>query len=443
MPTILQAPSDWPHILLPAERAADATDLDAAARAGAYAGLRAALRDMGPTATIATVAASGLRGRGGAGFPTATKWRACAAVQAPRRYVIANAYGADAAAATDRTLILENPYAVLEGLTIAAFAVGATEAIVAIRADATDAIRALEAAIGEAEEAGYLGTDILGFGFDLQVEIRTLRGSAMLGEETVLIRGLEGKRAQPEQRPPYPTERGLHGMPTVVQNVQTLASVPWILAHGPEAFAATGVPGSPGTALVQLSGSLATPGIVEAPMGTTLRELVALGGGVPAGHRLKAILVGGSSGGFLPPDSLDLPYDFGTLRDAGAHLGSGSLLVADERACLVDLAKLLTRVCADNACGKTIPCRIGTRRLAEIAERMTDGRPRPTDLDLAASLSSDIVGSALCDHERLSTLPLASGLRYFRPEFDDHLLRSTCPAGVCHPIAVAAAGAAS
>jgi NADH:ubiquinone oxidoreductase subunit F (NADH-binding) len=259
----------------------------------------------------------------------------------------------------------------------------------------------------------------------------------MLGEETVLLKALEGKRGQPEQRPPHPAERGLDGMPTLVHNVQTLAAVPWIVRHGAAAFAATGLPDEPGTILVQLR-SPVRDGVAEVPLGTPLRDIVALGGKLPAGRSIKAVLVGGPSGGILPPEILDTQYSFAGLRAAGAHIGSGSVVVADDRACVVDLARLLTRFCASEACGKTIPCRIGTRRLVEIADRVIDGRPRPTDLTLLTDLSEDIVASALCDHERLTTLPLASGMRYFRSELDEHVLRSSCPAGVCHPIAVAA-----
>jgi NADH:ubiquinone oxidoreductase subunit F (NADH-binding) len=267
-----------------------------------------------------------------------------------------------------------------------------------------------------------------------------VQGAYMLGEETVLLKALEGRRGQPEQRPPYPAERGLFGMPTVVQNVQTLAAVPWIVTNGPEAYAAIGSKASPGTLLVALRGP-AGDGIAEVPVGTSLRDVVALGGPIAAGRMLKVVLVGGPSGGLLPPDLLDTPYEFDALRAVGAHVGSGSVIVADDRACVVDLARLLTRFCADEACGKTIPCRIGTRRLFEIGDRIATGLPRPQDLTLLEDLSADIVGSALCDHERLSTLPLTTGMRYFRSELDDHILRSSCPAGVCQPIAIAAASA--
>jgi NADH:ubiquinone oxidoreductase subunit F (NADH-binding) len=437
VPAMLKTPKEWPRILLGRAAAPDPTDLDAATQAGAFDALRASIRDLGQTATIASVATSRLRGRGGAGYPAADKWRLAASTDAARRYVVVNGYGADPASATDRFLLERDPFAVIEGAAIAAFAIGASDVIVAVRADATDAIRRLETAAGAAEEAGFVGFDVLGSGHDIVVSVRPVQGAYMLGEETVLLKALEGKRGQPEQRPPHPAERGLEGMPTVVHNPQTLAAIPWIIRNGAQAFAAIGLPDAPGTILVQVR----TPtgdGIAEVPLGTPLRDIVGLGGRLPAGRSLKAVLVGGPSGGLLPPDVLDTPYAFGPLREAGAHIGSGSVVVADDRACVVDLARLLTRFCAGEACGKTIPCRIGTRRLVEIADRVADGRPRPTDPTLLEDLSADIVASALCDHERLTTLPLASGMRYFRSELDEHILHSTCPAGVCQPIAVAA-----
>jgi NADH:ubiquinone oxidoreductase subunit F (NADH-binding) len=444
MTTVLRTPAEWPAILLargrPRGGSGDPTDLDAAVKHGAFDGLRRVIRELGPNGAIATVASARLRGRGGAGFATAEKWRLAAATEAPRRYVVANGYGADPASFTDRALLEAEPYAVIEGLAIAAFAIGAREAILAVRAEDAAAIARLEAAVGAAEEAGFVGPDVLGSRMELTVTVRGVQGAYMLGEETVLLKALEGRRGQPEQRPPHPAERGLFGMPTVVQNVQTLAAVPWIVINGAPKFASIGSRTSPGTILVQVRGSDRS-GVAEVPIGTPLREIVALGGAPGAGRSLKAILVGGPSGGLLPPDLLDTPYEFDALRAAGAHIGSGSVVVADDRACTVDLGRLLTSFCATEACGKSIPCRIGTKRLVEIAERVTTGRPRPTDLQLLVDLSADMVDSGLCDHERLATLPLSSGMRYFRSELDDHILRSSCPAGVCRPIAVPAGAA--
>ncbi|HEY7736351.1 MAG TPA: NADH-ubiquinone oxidoreductase-F iron-sulfur binding region domain-containing protein [Candidatus Limnocylindrales bacterium] len=445
MTTLLQAPAGWPSILL--ERvvsgdggAAEPLRLKKAARAGAFEGLRRAVRDLGSAGTIALVAASGLRGRGGSGFPTGDKWRACATTDAPRRYVVANGYSADPAARGDLELMERDPYAVIEGAAIAAFAVGAGEAIVAVRAEATAAIASLTRAITEATAAGHVGPDALGSGQSIAISLRTVQGAYMLGEETVLLKALEGRRGQPEQRPPHPAVSGLSDLPTIVQNVQTLAAAAWILRKGPDAFRESGSADSPGTILVTIRGS-AGDGVAEVPLGTPLREVVRLAGRPTAGRTLKAVLVGGPSGGILPPEVLDTAYDFGPLRAAGAHVGSGSVVAADDRACVVDLARLLTRFCADEACGKTIPCRIGTRRLLEIGDRIAEGRPRPDDPVLLADLAADIVGSGLCDHERLATLPFTSGLRYFRAELDAHILHSSCPAGVCRPISVAAAAA--
>jgi NADH:ubiquinone oxidoreductase subunit F (NADH-binding) len=439
MGAFLKTPKEWPHVLTgrAAALSGDAGDLDLAVRNGAFEGLRKAVRDLGPTGTIATVASSGLRGRGGAGFPTGAKWRAATNQPAGQRYVVANGYGADPSVRTDATLMAADPWTLIEGITIAAFAIGATEAIIAVRAEDTALVTLLEGAILAAEEAGFLGDDVLGSGYRVTVTVRPVQGAYMLGEETVLLKALEGRRGQPEQRPPYPTERGLFDRPTVVNNVQTLAAVPFLIREGAGAFAAIGSKASPGTALVQLRGPEGA-GIAEVPLGTPLGELVRLAGGI--GRRsLKALLVGGPTGGLLPADLLDTPYEYDALRDVGAHVGSGSIVVADDRACVVDLARLLTKFSADEACGKTIPCRIGLRRLYEIGDRVASGTPKPTDTVLMEDLAHDIAASALCQHERLATLPFTSGMRYFRSELDDHLLRSTCPAGVCHPIAVGAA----
>jgi NADH-quinone oxidoreductase subunit F len=356
------------------------------------------------------------------------------------RYVVANGYESDPAAGVARHLMEERPSAVLAGVCIAALTLGAEEAIVAVRAENVAAVRALEAALADAEESGYAGEDVLGTGRAVRISIRTVQGAYLLGEETVILRALEGSRAQPDQRPPYPSERGLHGHPTLVQNVATLAAVPWIIVHGAAAYRSIGDPDAPGTVLVQVSGAVANPGIAEVPTGTSLDAIIGLAGGVAGGRALKAILVGGPSGGLLPKDLGSTPYSFGALRDAGAHVGSGSVVVADDRTCVVDLARLLVRYCADEACGKSIPCRIGLRRVFEIGERFTEGRARPTDPQLLADLGADIAGSALCDHERLAVGPLATAMRYFRPELDEHILRGSCPAGVCTPIPAVGAG---
>jgi NADH:ubiquinone oxidoreductase subunit F (NADH-binding) len=420
MTNLLKTPAGWPRPLLGRASAKDPTDLDAAVKAGAFDGLKKAVK-LAPAGALAEVRAAGLRGRGGAGFLTADKWQLAAATPADRRYVVANGYGADPAARTDAVLLERDPYGVIEGVAIAAWAIGADSAIIAVRATETEAIRRLEAALGAAEEAGFIGSDVLDSGRELNVEVRPVQGAYMLGEETVLLKALEGKRGQPEQRPPHPAERGLFGRPTVVQNVQTLALAAWILREGAAAFRAIGSPGAPGTILVHVRGA-GGAGVAEVPLGTTIRTILGLvGAKAPAGPDPKALLVGGPSGGILPADLLDTPYSFDELRAAGAHIGSGSIVATGPQADVVELAELLTRFCASEACGKTIPCRIGTRRLEEIAVRINAGTPRPTDADLLTDLSADIVASGLCDHERLATLPLTSVMRYFRPELDAKL----------------------
>lgn len=417
MVTLLRTPAAWPRLLLARADAKDPTDLDAAVADGAFDALQRAFRDLGGAGTIAAISSAGLRGRGGAGYPTGEKWRTAATTEATTRYVVANGYGADPASYTDRTLMLRDPYAVIEGTAIAATAIGAVEAFIAVRGEDTEVISALSAAIGHATDAGFLGDDVLGSGRGLWLTVRPVQGAYMLGEETVLLKALEGKRGQPEQRPPHPAVAGLDGKPTVVNNVQTLAAVPWILREGPEAFRAIGSTRAPGTVLVQIR----TPGrdgVAEVPLGTPLREVLKLGGKLPDGRSLQAVLIGGPAGGLLPPDALDAPYDFEGLREAGAHLGSGSVVAVDDRTDLVELVSVLTRFCSNEACGKSIPCRIGTKRLAELVARRETGLLRPVDTQLAADLAHDIVASALCDHERLATLPFTSGMRYFGSAFD-------------------------
>lgn len=440
---ILTGQKGWPSILLARAGAydpgSDGAGLAGAEAAGAWTAWRRAVTTMTPDAVIRAVAESGLRGRGGAGFPTGAKWRACRTTEGSTHYAVANGFEADPGAQLDRTLMEVDPHAVVEGLALAAFAVDASTAHLCVNAAYTTAIARLRAAIDAAEAAGYLGANVVGTGHELSIEVRELTGSFVTGEETVLLRALESRRAQPDQRPPYPSERGLWGKPTIVNNVETLAAVPWIVTNGPSAYRAIGASEEPGTTLVQLGGAVAHPGIVEVPTGTPLRVLVeTLGGGVSTHGGLKALLVGGPSGGFLPPAALDTPLSHAALEGAGALVGSGTILAVDGSSCIVDLATLMTRFLNDEACGKTIPCRIGTRRLAELGDGFCTGRCRPSDADLVTSLAADIRDAALCGLEATAVNPLLSGMRYFGPEFEDHILRGSCPAGVCHPVRVAA-----
>lgn len=433
----LATPAGWTRVLTGRvdALAADPANLEAAVKAGAFEGLKKAVRD-GATLTTATVGEAGLGGRSGAGFSAADRWRAVANAEATERFVIANGFGADPAVHSDAELLAADPFAVIEGLAIAAFACGATEAILVVRGEQHALVSTLEAAIEDAEAAGFLGDDAAGSGKRIGITVRGLQGSTMLGEQTVLIRALEGRRAQPDQVPPYPTERGLFDKPTAIFNVQTLAAVPWIVVNGPDAYRKAGANGASGTALIQLRGPKGG-GVVEVPVGIKLGELVTLAGGT-GDRALKAVLVGGSTGGFLPASALDTPFEPAALKEAGATFGSAAVTIADDRACVVDLARLLTRFASDAACGKSIPCRIGLRRLSEIGDRIAAGHPRAGDATLMTDLAHDIAASALCDHERLATLAFTSAMRHFRDEVDAHLLRSQCPAGVCSPIAVGA-----
>ena len=442
---ILKSQEGWPSILLAGAGTYDpdstGAGLVAAEGGGAWGAWHRVATGITPQTLIGTVTESGLRGRGGSGFPTGQKWSACRAVESGVRYAVANGFEADPGAQLDRTLMELDPHAVLEGLALAAFAIGATNAYVVVNAGYGTATRRLRAAIDAAEAAGYLGANVLGTGRELWVEVREISGSFAVGEETILLRAIENKRAQPDQRPPWPSERGLWGKPTVVNNVETLAAVPWIVSNGASAYAAIGDRDNPGTTLVQLSGAVATPGIAEVPTGTPLRVLLEAVAGGMSGGELKALQVGGPSGGFLPPEALDTRLSHAALAEAGTIMGSGTILAVDGTSCIVDLATLMTRFLNEEACGKTIPCRIGTRRLAELGDGFCTGRCRPTDPDLVRALASDIHDAALCGLEATAINPLLSGMRYFPQEFEDHILRSTCPAGVCHPIRVAAAAA--
>jgi NADH:ubiquinone oxidoreductase subunit F (NADH-binding) len=431
---ILKTPRSWPRVTL--GRATANGELLAfadAEKVGAWRAWRSVADIEAPEDLIRVVQRSGLRGRGGAGFPAARKWRQVAELfDAPQKYLVANGYEADPGTFADRLLMERDPHAVVEGVALAAYAVGATKAIIAVNAGYAAAIERLRGAIAQAEEAGLIGIDAVGGAVTLDVEVRPVQGAFLLGEETVLLKALEGKRGMPEQRPPYPSEKGLFGKPTLVHNVETLATLPWIIENGADAFAKIGANGSPGTKLVQLAGAVARPGIAEVPLGTKLGDLVEkVGGGMRDGATLKLAIVGGPLGGLLPKDTMDVPLAFDALTEAGATLGSGSIVVADESACSVDLGRLLERYASDEACGKSIPCRIGLKRLVEIADRFAEGHQRPQDRDLLVDLSSDVIGSGLCNHERLAPDPLLSGLRYFADEYEAHLVEGRCPAGVC------------
>jgi NADH:ubiquinone oxidoreductase subunit F (NADH-binding) len=433
---LLSGGRDWPSVLLARAGEGEVADIKAAEAGGAWEAYRNAVAELTPDAVISMISEAGLRGRGGAGYPTGSKWRDCATQHDTRRYVVANGFEADPGAQIDRVLMERDPHAVVEGVAIAAWAVGAESAIIAVSAAAVVAAERLRTAIDEAEERGYIGRGAEGQ--VLEIEVREVTGSFVVGEETVLLRALESRRAQPDQRPPYPSREGLWGSPTVVNNVKTLAAVPWIVSHGAGAYASLGTADAPGTTLLQLGGVVRKPGIVEVPLGTSVRDVLDGPGGFAHGS-LKAVLVGGPTGGFLPADALDTPLTYEALGEAGALAGSGTLLALDESACIVDVATLMTRYLNDSACGKTIPCRIGTRRMAELGGAICSGHVRPSDAGLMADLAADLRDSALCGLEADASNPLLTGMRYFAPEFEAHIVRGECPAGVCQPIRLAGA----
>lgn len=406
----------------------------AAEEAGAWQAWKKTVGKTNPPALVRLVADSGLRGRGGAAYPTGDKWRAAAAIATDERYVVANGFEADPGARLDRTLMESDPHAIVEGVALAAYAIGARRAYIALAERSTLARQRLETVIRLAEEQGYIGSNTLGTGVDVHIEVVALPGGMVVGEETVLMRAIQNKRAQPDQRPPYPTEKGLYGRPTVVNNVETLAHVPWIVANGAKAFADIGDSDHPGTTLIQISGAVGQPGIVEVPLGMSVKRLLDLAGGFGSA---KAVLVGGPAGGFLPPAELDTLYTAAALNEKGAIWGSGALVVCGPNTCLVDMAATLERYLSDESCGKTIPCRIGVRRLYEMGQRATSGLSKPSDPDVLQQLSADVRDAALCGLEYCAPNPFLTGMRYFADEFDQHFTRGTCPAGVCNPVRVA------
>jgi NADH-quinone oxidoreductase subunit F len=376
-----------------------------------------------PGEVIDIITHSGLRGRGGAGFPTGTKWKLGRASEGPVKYVICNGDEGDPGAFMDRLVLESDPHRVLEGLAIAAYAVGATQGFLYIRAEYPLAVRHTRAAIEKAAERGLLGA--------LQLAVREGAGAFVCGEETALIQSLEGKRGMPRLRPPYPVERGFRGMPTVINNVETLACVPWILRHGAEAFAAFGTRTSRGTKVFALAGKINRGGLIEVPMGITIREVVEeIGGGIKHGRQFKAVQLGGPSGGCIPARLADTPIDYDALAQTGAIMGSGGLVVLDERDCMVDIARFFLKFTQAESCGKCTFCRIGTKRMLEILERLCAGQGRRDDLAKLETLADYVSRGSLCGLGQTAPNPVLTTLRYFREEYEAHL-EGRCPAGRC------------
>ncbi len=402
-----------------------------------YKALGKVLTEMTPSEVIDLVLASGLRGRGGAGFPTGLKWKLCAPNQADQKYACCNADEGDPGAFMDRSVLEGDPHSVLEAMAIAGYAIGASQGYVYIRAEYPIAVKRLQIAIDQAREYGLLGKNIFGTGFDFDVDIRLGAGAFVCGEETALMTSIEGKRGEPRVRPPYPALKGLFGKPTVLNNVETYANIPQIILKGADWFKSIGTEKSSGTKVFALGGKITNTGLVEVPMGTTLREVIEdIGGGVPGGHTFKAAQTGGPSGGCIPASLIDTPIDFDNLTAIGSMMGSGGLIVMDETTCMVDIAKFFLEFTVDESCGKCTPCRIGTKRLLEILEKITSGNGTLEDIDRMEELCYYIKENSLCALGQTAPNPVLSTLKHYRDEYEAHVTEHRCPAGACKALTV-------
>ncbi len=390
------------------------------------------LTEMQPRDVIDAVTKSGLRGRGGGGFPTGVKWNFAAVQKSEDKYIICNADEGDPGAFMDRSTIEGDPHTVVEGMIIGGFAIGARKGYVYIRAEYPLAIKRLEIAIAAARKAGFLGKKIFGTDWDFDIEIRLGAGAFVCGEETALIRSIEGERGMPRPRPPYPAASGLWGKPTVINNVETFANIPVVILDGPEWFASIGTEKSKGTKVFALAGKVCNTGLVEVPMGTTLRDVVyGVGGGIRDGKKFKAVQTGGPAGGCLPESCLDTPVDYESLTAAGSMMGSGGMIVIDEESCMVDVARFFLDFTQDESCGKCTPCREGTKRMLEILQRIVEGRGVEGDIEKLLRLGDTIKRTSLCGLGQAAPNPVISTIKHFRDEYEAHIREKRCPAGVC------------
>ena len=397
-----------------------------------YAALGKVLTEMTPQEVIDTVLASGLRGRGGGGFPTGRKWMFAAANQADQKYVCCNADEGDPGAFMDRSVLEGDPHAVIEAMAIAGYAIGASQGYIYVRAEYPIAVERLKIAINQAHEYGLLGDNIFGTDFCFDLHIRLGAGAFVCGEETALLTSIEGNRGEPRPRPPFPAAKGLYGKPSIINNVETYANIPQIILKGAEWFASMGTEKSKGTKVFALGGKINNTGLVEIPMGTTLREIVyEIGGGIPNGREFKAAQTGGPSGGCITKENLDVPIDYDNLIAIGSMMGSGGLIVMDDTSCMVDIAKFFLEFTVDESCGKCTPCRVGTRRLLEILNKITDGKGTLEDLDKLEALCYYIKENSLCGLGQTAPNPVLSTLKNFREEYEAHVVEKRCPAGVC------------
>jgi len=397
-----------------------------------YKALEKALTKMTPQEVVDEMKKSGLRGRGGGGFPTGLKWDFAAKQKNDQKYIICNADEGDPGAFMDRSVLEGDPHAVLEAMAIGGYAIGANQGFIYVRAEYPIAVQRLEVAIKQAREYGLLGKNILETGFDFDVEIRLGAGAFVCGEETALMQSIEGKRGMPTPKPPFPAVSGLWGKPTVINNVETYANIPQIIEKGAEWFASIGTEKSKGTKVFALGGKITNTGLVEIPMGTTLREVIyEMGGGIPKGKKFKAVQTGGPSGGCITAENLDISIEYDTLVSIGSMMGSGGMIVLDEDNCMVDVARFFLDFTRDESCGKCTPCRVGTKRLLEMLIKITEGKGTLEDLDKLEHLALEIKASALCGLGQTAPNPVLSTLKYFRDEYIAHVVDKKCPAGVC------------
>ena len=397
-----------------------------------YMALAKCLTQLTPAEVIQIVKDSGLRGRGGGGFPTGLKWSFTAANQADQKYVVCNADEGDPGAFMDRSVLEGDPHCIIEAMTICGYATGATEGYIYVRAEYPIAVARLQIAINQAKEMGFLGKDIFGSGFDFDLHVKLGAGAFVCGEETALMTSIEGNRGEPRPRPPYPAVKGLFGKPTTENNVETFANIPAIIRNGAEWFASMGTEKSKGTKVFALGGKITNTGLVEIPMGTTLREIIEeIGGGIPGGKKFKAAQTGGPSGGCIPAHLMDTPIDYDNLTAIGCMMGSGGLIVMDEDNCMVDIAKFFLDFTVDESCGKCTPCRVGTKRLREMLDKITDGKATMEDLDELEALCHYIKDNSLCGLGQTAPNPVLATLKFFRDEYEAHVIEKRCPAGVC------------
>ena len=406
--------------------------IDAYIAVGGYEAARAALTERTPEQIIEEVTDSGIRGRGGAGFPTGVKWKFANQSKSDEKYLICNADEGDPGAFMDCSILEGDPHAVIEGMIIGSYAIGAHEGYVYVRAEYPIAVKRLTKAVAEAEERGYLGKDVFGTGWEFNLHLKLGAGAFVCGEETALIASIEGKRGMPRTRPPFPAVSGLWGKPTNINNVETFSNVPWILTHGAEAYSALGADTSRGTKAFSLAGKIVNGGLVEVPMGSSLRHLIFdVGGGIPGGKQFKAVQLGGPSGGCVPASLLDTPVDYESLAATGAIVGSGGMVVVDEDTCMVDLARFFLDFTQKESCGKCIPCRLGTKRMLETLDRIIAGDGRDGDIDLLEEMGRYIIDGSLCALGGTAPNPVLTTIKYFRDEYEAHIREKRCPAGKC------------